>query len=357
MIVGNNFISFTSLRGFAALWVVFFHIKIYLAPYCSPVVFSFISKGYLAVDFFFVLSGFIIALNYNELLVGNLKTKYISFLLKRIARVYPLHIFVLCAYLAIVIAYWITGRALPGEGRYALVTFVENILLINNWGWGENLTWNIPSWSISTEWAAYLVFPVFSLSLRKLKSIYYIVLIVFIDLSLLGHFCLRFGDGMLEGEIPNVGLLRCWSEFYLGVVLHRLTQLIDVSRRVAYTIFIFSIMLFCVILLDIMKPMYFIQISIFFLLFSLIFLKDSVVSLFLTQRLFIHIGEISYSIYMWHYWLKDVFKLLVPENYTPGLLWFGLYFSLLYLLSSISYSFVEVPARRFLRKIGMKYGL
>ena len=63
--------ALTSLRGIAAWWVVLFHFDTYLLPYIPVAVFQFIAKGYLAVDLFFCLSGFVIFLNYGKLKIAS----------------------------------------------------------------------------------------------------------------------------------------------------------------------------------------------------------------------------------------------------------------------------------------------
>ncbi len=85
----------TSLRGIAALLVVLYHIKHWLHAYPITENLGFLyNKGYLAVDFFFILSGFIIAFNYRNQFLDKFTTqKYGIFIYKRFARVYPLHFF------------------------------------------------------------------------------------------------------------------------------------------------------------------------------------------------------------------------------------------------------------------------
>lgn len=85
--------SHTGLRGIAALLVVLYHIH-FAAPRLpfenwSP----FLSRGYLMVDLFFILSGFIISYVYNRPDMAVMKTG--NFLIKRIIRLYPLHVFCL----------------------------------------------------------------------------------------------------------------------------------------------------------------------------------------------------------------------------------------------------------------------
>ncbi len=92
--------SLTGLRGIVALWVVLFH----LVQYFPIIDFPIIKAGWLGVDFFFVLSGFVLAYNYYHWFSDKVELKsYKKFIWLRIARIYPVHIITLLAMLAI---YW-----------------------------------------------------------------------------------------------------------------------------------------------------------------------------------------------------------------------------------------------------------
>src|SRR5258706_2626883 len=146
----------TSIRGIAAMAVVLYHFQgnfsyeFYLHK--STLLFS---RGYLWVDFFFLLSGFILSHVHAEEFNRGLTT-YRTFLFKRIARAYPLHVFTL--FVLLLPACWPTVQAM--QDRRTVASFVSNLLLVQAWGPTSHLSWNYPSWSISDEWAAYLLFPV-----------------------------------------------------------------------------------------------------------------------------------------------------------------------------------------------------
>jgi len=161
---GREINSLTTVRGLAAWWVVLFHFDAYLHPFVPSFAYSLISKGHLAVDLFFCLSGFVIFLNYGSL---NVQDKYevFRFYFRRLAKIYPLHIFVLCLYGLLVLILALTHRDL--SARFSGVSLLLNILLIQDWAVLSELTWNIPSWSISAEFAAYLLFPAVVLLVRS----------------------------------------------------------------------------------------------------------------------------------------------------------------------------------------------
>ena len=90
--------SLTGLRGIAAAWVLLFHIGLqarYVDPLIGQVLSTVAGGGFLGVDFFFVLSGFVIALNYSGDAAPTSVRSYLHFLKKRLARIYPVHVMVL----------------------------------------------------------------------------------------------------------------------------------------------------------------------------------------------------------------------------------------------------------------------
>ncbi|MDI7774777.1 acyltransferase [Asticcacaulis sp. EMRT-3] len=146
----------TSLRFFAAMWVVAYHFW----PDLQPVRPDFVAKGYLGVDLFFVLSGFILSHVYLE----NFRAKrfgYRDFLWARLARIYPMHITIIAG-----LGVLIGGLALVGvhAGDKLIIwsSLPAHLTLTQAWGLAPHGGWNHPSWSISAEWFAYITFPAFA---------------------------------------------------------------------------------------------------------------------------------------------------------------------------------------------------
>src|SRR3569832_1237739 len=146
----------TSMRFFAAMWVVLYHYWPNLDPHTPALV----SKGYLGVELFFVLSGFILCHVYLQG-AGEGRFKYGSFPWARLARVYPLHLATLLGVGAMAV-----GAAAVGIQHHNDIAnwsvLPANLLLVHAWGFAKAAAWNHPSWSISAEWFAYLTFPAFA---------------------------------------------------------------------------------------------------------------------------------------------------------------------------------------------------
>lgn len=150
--------SLTGLRAVAALWVLGYHLRPPLRELFSGCPARFLADGYLGVDIFFVLSGFILALNYG----GRIRSPrdYGTFVGYRVARIYPLHLFTLLGLLILAESSGLLGFGVNDPQRFALDYHLPlHLLMIHAWGFEESLRFNLPSWSISAEFFAYLLFP------------------------------------------------------------------------------------------------------------------------------------------------------------------------------------------------------
>lgn len=146
----------TSLRFIAAFWVLLYHFKDHLGLNLGQV--GLVADGYLGVDLFFALSGFILAHVYLAGLEGG-RFGYGGFLKNRIARVYPMHLAALAAMLVLYAGASALGAGVGSPDAFKLADLPAHLTMTHAWGATEAVGWNFPSWSISAEWAAYLLFP------------------------------------------------------------------------------------------------------------------------------------------------------------------------------------------------------
>jgi peptidoglycan/LPS O-acetylase OafA/YrhL len=148
--------SLTSIRGLAAIWVVLLHFSAVLSwilpesSFLSP----FIEAGGFAVPLFFILSGYVLGLRYLTNLTSLDPRTLLRFWILRLGRIYPVHLFTLAISLCLV-----ARNRWPTDEGHSLGSFVANCFLVNAWSYDLRLSWNYPSWSISSEWFAYLIFP------------------------------------------------------------------------------------------------------------------------------------------------------------------------------------------------------
>lgn len=224
--------SLTPLRGIAAIWVICFHYGVvYLAFH--PEQFSCIfNKGYLAVDMFFMLSGFVLSHVYwktfaqktsgsGQALQGR---DYWRFISARIARLYPLHLFNLSLFLIATLAFGIYGyiasgqfEAIPLRGARSLTALVANVLMLQGLN-AKDLAWNYPAWSISIEFLAYFLFPL-ALPLIALADGRKRLIFAGMAFSCLCLFA-YLGHGDFNQWNGPITLLRCLPEFIVGALLY-----------------------------------------------------------------------------------------------------------------------------------------
>ncbi|HEX8412526.1 MAG TPA: acyltransferase, partial [Sphingomicrobium sp.] len=209
--------SLTSARGVAAWLVVFYHIRNSIAGLPTSAL-HFFDKGYLAVDFFFLLSGFVIWLSWGSRFQEQGLRIVPQFLKKRIARIWPLHAFVLGGAIVFVGALAVTGRSSPEA--YPLGELPLHIMLMQNWGFTAALSWNDPAWSISSELAAYLLFPLLAVTIDWRRVPSWAVLATIAALFVLLHATMSgLGADNLGSDITRLGLIRCVMEFSAGTAV------------------------------------------------------------------------------------------------------------------------------------------
>jgi peptidoglycan/LPS O-acetylase OafA/YrhL len=164
--------SLTSLRGLAALWVVCHHFKDDVDLLFPPlrVLDPLLELGHIAVPFFFILSGFVLAYNYAAQFQRVQPGAYGVFVLRRWARIYPVHFAALMLLLVLVLMSRRLGYSINRADKFSAVDFVLNLFLVQTWVPHFELNWNGPAWSISSEWFAYLLFPFLCVGLNRVRG-------------------------------------------------------------------------------------------------------------------------------------------------------------------------------------------
>jgi peptidoglycan/LPS O-acetylase OafA/YrhL len=231
--LGNGEIrSFTGLRGCAAVMVMFYHFTLNMPGTTLPTQWLLLN-GYLWVDLFFILSGFVMAYSHATFFSrGQPLRTHLRFLLTRIARIYPLYLVILLESACLLL--WRT----PGhDPREFTRTFLLNLTMVQAWGLAPSMEG--AAWSISTEWAAYLVFPLlFAATVLSSRR----VACVAATLSAVVILCLAFSPGPFTFPDQSRGgpldiyssatvapVFRCLAEFNLGLLAYRMAR--SVARR------------------------------------------------------------------------------------------------------------------------------
>jgi peptidoglycan/LPS O-acetylase OafA/YrhL len=332
----GELLALTSIRGIAAWWVVLFHLRLLLAPWLPRAAIAILDQGNLAVDLFFILSGFVIALNYGDRLAADWRATG-DFLFRRFARIYPLHLLILLGFAAYIGAAVLFGSAtIDGQDPGY---FIASLLLVQNWGVLHALKWNVPAWSISTEACAYLLFP-FLLRLAapsRRASWLLAAFVLLLGLSVPAFFAATGND--FPNAVPETGLFRCLVQFAMGVLLFELYRRLN-GRRLA-PLLIGAAAALGLAYASLGLPV--VALGWAALVLGLALGRDGL----LGNPVLVWLGRISYATYLCHYLALTIFKLLFVEGgkpVAPSLL--ALYLVAVLAASALLYHGFERPAQR-----------
>jgi len=341
----------TCLRGLAAWWVVAFHLRVLLAGVVPQALFDLLSHGYLAVDLFFVLSGFVIYINYQASLQTLTRRSLLRFFAARLARIYPLHLVIMVLFLVETIAILLFSTAAQTEYRDPPY-YVMSLLLVHNWGFTDYLGWNVPSWSISTEAFAYILFPFMCLGLARIDlrgpGLVAAMAASVVALALLVRW---HGDASLGTDIPRMGLVRCVLEFLAGVCLGRMHRAYGPPQRLAQVLALAAAGVLIAVYAGASIADYWLMPAAFCLMVYGLTrdLEDRAWSVGLA--VFVYLGQISYSTYLVHWLVRDGVSLLYLKSFAPNPHGFAIYIVAVLIASVILFHTVEEPGRRLVREL------
>lgn len=336
--------ALTSVRGIAAWLVVLYHIRASIAGLPARVVHA-LSYGYLAVDFFFLLSGFVIWLAWGARLREGGPGTAAEFLRRRIARIWPLHAVVLTGTVLMAVALAATGRTNPEQ--YPFADLPLHYLLVQNWGLAD-LAWNDPAWSISCELFAYLMFVAVAgaIDLRRLSTPALVAAAVGLLIVLHGVFRVR-GLAHLGDLIPQMGIIRCVLQFACGATIAALwLRWRDRSRVPAVSAACIAVAAAVPTLSGWVPETLGVPLA-FAALLLMLALTAGIPGNPVEGRILHYLGEISFATYLAHYPLWTAFKLVFVRNadaVPPSLI--ALYLAVVLVASVILYHGVERPAQR-----------
>lgn len=359
--------SLDALRGLAALTVVFWHWRHFFyegtagsyQPERQPF-FDFLlplyTKGWLAVDLFFALSGFIFYWLYADR-VARRTIAAREFFVLRFSRLYPLHLATLIAVAAGQYAFHRTTGSYFVYPVNDAPHFALHVLFASSWGMERALSFNAPVWSVSVEVLLYGLFfvlcrlvPVRLLTLAAISAIGF-AMALHLNGALgrgIGSFflggcaCLVFGQIVNAGwapvlatwlPLPVAGLWIATMAFGAGVwgeVLARLPQsLAGINGEWAVILVLFPLTILTLAVLEAVRPGF--------------------------GERFAFLGGLSYASYLLHFPLQlalvslvNAFSLERSIFYSPFVM--AAFFVLLAGLSLASHHWFEMPAQRYLRR-------
>lgn len=366
-----------SWRGIAACLVALFHLDAYSHLYGVP----FLRNSWLFVDFFFVLSGFVIAANYQQRLLDGFGVR--RFLLLRLGRLYPLHFAMLALFIAWELLKVFRRILAPelssidpvapfGTPQQAPNTILANLLLIQSLHLYDFLTWNLPSWSVSTEFYTYVLFAACLVGFRKYAW-------VALLLAMIGGPVLiaALGEQNMNTHY-DWGIIRCIYGFAAGAIswnIHRrwngeLRKWLSgsIAEWGALGLVVFFVSAAGATRLSIAAP-YMFALSVLVFAF-----EAGAASAILRLRPLVFLGTISYSVYMTHVFIAErIFDAGIQLDkrwhinpfthreidggdvaFVGTRLWHGdiaypVYLAMIIAMSYLTYRWIEKPAREWVR--------
>jgi peptidoglycan/LPS O-acetylase OafA/YrhL len=317
------------LRAFAIIPVLLYHLNKAYAP-----------NGFLGVDVFFVISGFLIAnIISQKINEGTFSVK--QFYIRRIKRIAPLYIAVMFLLVpASLLIYFPSELKDIFQSISASIVFVSNFFFYREIDYFNPFAQNSPlihTWSLSIEEQFYIFLPALLIFTKgKVRSTLIIGLTI---LSLLYYVVINKSN-------PNLSFYSTFSriwELLIGVLVAVNSKKMTfsfINHSILSTIsFICLLIILFTDLINI--DINILRISIVFITIYILIQSNSLVTKFLSYKPFVQIGLLSYSLYMIHQPILSIFKRFFPDTLSYSII----LMSVIFLISYLSYNFFEKPIR------------
>jgi len=342
----KHFEVLDGLRGMAALAVVVFHFMELIAPDSRH---NFIGHGFLAVDFFFCLSGFVIAYAYDDR-IGRLGLA--EFFRSRLIRLHPLVVFGSLLGILGLFFQGFTGERQRIDGVGITEIFLCSVLLIPFPVMASRFynlfSLNAPAWSLFWEYVANLFY---ALVLRRIKRRYLVLLVL---LAAVGILWVIYKEGSLLGGWSGGtfwdGLVRVSYSFLAGLLLYR-SKWIVVNQLGFLALAVLLLLAFVVPYSGWNLLSESLIVLVYFPL--LIGLGAGTTPGSRIRKLCVLSGKISYPLYMTHYWLIWIFADYLKSHRPAGMRLFEIVVGVLILQIFLAYVVMtgfDIPVRRALSR-------
>jgi peptidoglycan/LPS O-acetylase OafA/YrhL len=339
--------ALTGVRGVAAAVIVLYHfgdVQLYgggnIAYYRIP-------HGYLPVDLFFMLSGYVIGLTYKDAFGSGSLRNFATFMLKRVARLYP-------AYLAIGLLYVAKIAAgLSGQDTLSMFSasdIVGNLLMMTGWGLYIHPLMGV-SWAASAEMGSYLLVPLLMLvTIRRSPLICGLTVVAALAAIYAVSISGRGSSGPLDVTNGNsfYPMLRAVAGFTLGLAMYRFADVMDRLSTTAQDVLLAAILIAIIVTVSLAAGDRLLYL-LFIPLVAVLSRDGRLAQLLFGNALVYRLGIISYSIYLlhplflsfavraWRHFGQTEIAYLVAS---------AVCFIVIWLLSELSYRLIEMPGRK-----------
>ena len=289
------------LRALSVIAVILYHADFHFNNQ------NLIQGGYIGVDIFFVISGYLI----TSLIVKELKDtnrfNFLHFYFRRARRILPVLIIIILSTIPLAWLYLLPNSLIDFSSSIFFSTFFSSNLFFNNidHNYGDVLSIAKPflhTWSLSVEEQFYIMYPLFFIFFSRLIKGKILFLLIFI--SLLSLILAQFGSVFFS--ISNFYLLptRIW-EIFCGAMLVLIVKK-DNNHKffkdiISYIGLILILLSFHFFKDDTLHPSFITLIPILGTMLVIRYSDNNLISKFLSQNFLVFIGLISYSLYLWHY--------------------------------------------------------
>jgi peptidoglycan/LPS O-acetylase OafA/YrhL len=345
----------TGIRAVAAMWVVIYHLGSQLKawPRLNFLIAPVVGHGYLGVDLFFILSGFIIHYNYAGKLARLRLSAIGEFLWMRLARLWPVH-----AVLLVLFALLIWGQRRhgiqPGHPEfYTARAFLWNVLLVQSWSIPMKDSWNVPAWSISCEWLAYLVFPFLVVSRLCTASVRLSAVVAALALVATALVC-----QIMHPPGATFGVVRVAGEFLAGCALCHVFQT-GVINRLPWDYIVPLAIVALLVVFYLVLPAFglvgYCCVPFLGLIVLGLAYDQGFIARLCSTKLFLFGGYLSYSVYMVHNLCFIILKRAEPWFGGKPALFVFVHLFVTFIAALLMFYFVERPCRKAMQKALLRH--
>lgn len=343
----------TGVRFFAAAWVMLLHFRdvTQTRSWHYPLVDRLIVHGNYGVDLFFVLSGFILCHVYADRFATRITRHELrSFISYRFARLYPVHLVTLAAMIVLYLGQRVlTGASGGNPERFTPGVVVSSLTMTHGW-WGT-VTPNLPAWSISAEWFAYLLFPLLCLALTRARSAPVVFVLVGCGLATVWHAVSGVDP---TSKLPGEDLIRVMAGFLVGMATYRLYRRVQGHTRTPALGIVLAVLVIVWACVG-ERPRLEVGVLLFAGLIIALASERDWLGRALSHRSIVYLGEVSYAIYMVHWVVRVVVRAVAARfgvlDTTPPALMITTYVVVTMITAVSIYHLVELPWRGRLRRM------